>query len=330
MQDATAGTRLAVGSPVPVSTVSKTEGAALRIQVVGKGGTTEGTGVLLHQQRREHDVVHYFLTAAHLLNPDALGERSTASLKIRVIVDASTAIEASGANVVFPGGVEQGVDLAIVKATSTNSSLVPVPVSMEAPDPGTVFLVQGYQGSQLTVLTERVRFRSTRLVVGDRTADDVSAFVGAPAMGENGVFGLVSECSSSRVPVITLLAAARGFLTRAVPGWMPTLLDAPAFSLEQRSIDGPVLQVACDATESGDLDIPLTLAPRELPVDATADFTNPRALRLGDVTVLDLQDRLVKLRFTMVGVPPPPFPAACPLGQALVTVRVNVVVFPRQ
>ena len=68
------------------------ESAVLRVRVVGSGGTTEGTCFLVHQDRREHDVVHYFLTPAPLLDPEALGERRTASLGIRVLVDDSAVI----------------------------------------------------------------------------------------------------------------------------------------------------------------------------------------------------------------------------------------------
>jgi hypothetical protein len=63
------------------------------------------------------------------------------------------------------------------------------------PEADEVF-VRGHQGARLTVLTERVRFRSTRLVLGDRTVADVSGRLGAPAIIDGAVFGLLSECSS--------------------------------------------------------------------------------------------------------------------------------------
>lgn len=304
------------------------EGSVLRLQIIGSTGTTEGTCFLVHQERRGHEVVHYFLTSARLLDPAAVGERRTTSLRIRVVLDESTVIEAKGSDVVLPGAV-LGLDVAVVKAVSTNTSLVPLAVSMEAPDSGRVFVVRGYRGSELTILTERVRFRSTRLVIGDRTAADVAGLIGGPAIVEGGVFGLVSECSSSRLPVIALLSAARGFLSRSIPGWAPMASATPAFTLEQRVIDGPLVQVACDAITAADVEVPITLAPSESALEATAAFTNPSALRLGEITVLSLHHRLVKLRFTMMGVRPPPFPAVCPPGQALITVGLNVVVLPR-
>jgi len=59
-------------------------------------------------------------------------------------------------------------------------------------------------------------------------------------------------------------------------------------------------------------------------VDITS--TAPRAVRLGDVTVVSLQDKVIKLRFTMIGVPPSAAPTSGPRGQALVTIGVNLVV----
>jgi hypothetical protein len=328
---ALAGVLAAAGSVSASEEAKAGEGAVLRVQIVGSAGTTEGMCFLVHQERREHDVVHYFLTSSHLFDAGSLGESRTVPLRIRVIVDDSTVIETSGNNVSFPGGIEQGLGLAIIKAVSTNTSLAPTPVAMDPPDAGGVFVVWRRQGDgSKAMLTERVRFRSTRLVIGDRAAADANGFLGSPAAVEGGVFGVVSEVGSGGAPVIALLSAARGFLTRAIPGWTPTVSTTPGFRLEQRVVQGPLLQVGCDAVKAGDLDVPIAFAPREVAVDATADFTSPRALRLGDITVLSLQDEVVKLRFTMMGVPPPPFPAPCPQGQALVTIGVNVVVVPRR
>ncbi len=76
-------------------------------------------------------------------------------------------------------------------------------------------------------------------------------------------------------------------------------------------------------------EIPFELGPRERAVDATASFKKPQSLRLADVTVLSLHDRTVTLRFTMGGIPLPPFSTTCTPGQALVSVRVNTLTLPR-
>jgi hypothetical protein len=69
------------------------------------------------------------------------------------------------------------------------------------------------------------------------------------------------------------------------------------------------------------------LETQESAIDVSADFVNRREVRLADVSVLNVQDRSVRLRFTLGGVPAPPAPPrACPQGQALVSVRVNVAV----
>jgi hypothetical protein len=196
-------------------------GAILRLQVAGSGGTAEGTCFLVHQETREAHVVLYFLTAGHLLDPARVGEQRTASLRIRVMAGESGAIETTGRTVVFPGGIEQDLDLAVFSVVTSNAGLTPVPIAEDPPQAGETFVVRGYRAGELSTLTERVRFRSTRIVIGDRTAGEVHEFVGAPAMGERGAFGIVTECSTGRVPVITLLGAARGFLTRALPGWAP-------------------------------------------------------------------------------------------------------------
>ncbi|HEX7670090.1 MAG TPA: hypothetical protein VF395_10925 [Polyangiaceae bacterium] len=73
--------------------------------------------------------------------------------------------------------------------------------------------------------------------------------------------------------------------------------------------------------------VPLDVERRG-PVIETTSATIPRALHLGDVTVLRLEDRTVKVRFTMVGVPPLAFPSPYPTSQALVTVRLTALVLP--
>ena len=126
---ALAGLLVSAGLVVASNPPNTGDGAVLRVQIIGSGGTTEGACFLVHQEQRERDVVYYFLTSAHVLDPETLGERRMSSLRVRVIVDEASAIETSGTGVLFPGGAEQGLDLAIVKAVSANRSLVPVSIS---------------------------------------------------------------------------------------------------------------------------------------------------------------------------------------------------------
>jgi hypothetical protein len=199
----------------------------------------------------------------------------------------------------------------------------------EPPSPGQVFVVSGFSthGTGLAV-PQRVHFAATSLIVGDRDASHLAGCSGAPATVEGGAFGIVSDCQQGRGPSIVPLSVVQHFILRNLPGGSVNVAAGPQFRVFTRTIAGPLLDVPCDATKSGDLDVPFQSPPRELVLDATASFINQRSLRLADVTVASFDDRTMKLRFTMTGIPPPPFPAACPQGQALVTVRVDVVSVP--
>jgi hypothetical protein len=179
-------------------------------------------------------------------------------------------------------------------------------------------------------VTERIQFGATRLVVGDRSISHLPACLGAPALTSEGVFGIVVDCAPGRAPVVALATTVRRFVERHLAG--PAMLTstqgaAPGMVASERMLSGPLLTVACDAVNTGEIEVPLPLARNERPVDATAALLNASSLRLGDVSVLALTDRVVKLRFTLVGVPPPhsSVPGSCARGQALVTVRLNVV-----
>jgi hypothetical protein len=300
-------------------------GPAFRIQIVSSENTTEGTCFLIHTEPQHGEVVAYFLTAGRLFKPEALGEDRAQLLRIRVILDESNVIETSGANVVFAGDIDRNLDLALVKATTSITNLMAPPVSMESPRNDDVFVLRGYRGRDTEILTERLRLRSDGRTAGDRAIADGDGFLGAPAMGQAGVFGIVTGFSAG-IPVVTPLLSARGFLAGVLPGWTAAAASSPTFTLEQRRIDGPLVPINCDAAKSGDVDVPIPLADDETLVDATASFTNPYALRLGDITVLSLEDRVVKLRFTMLGLRPSPLAAPCPAAQALITVAVNLVV----
>jgi len=68
---------------------------------------------------------------------------------------------------------------------------------------------------------------SGRFVVGDRDASGLAGCVGAPAVSDEGIYGVVGECDPNRAPVITLLSAAYSLITRQVPGLTgrPTLRE---------------------------------------------------------------------------------------------------------
>ena len=232
-------------------------------------------------------------------------------------------------------------DVAVIRVRAAPGTLAPLAPVFELPQPSRVFIVAGFGagGSRLSV-PERVRYdSSTALVVeGDRDAGRLVGCAGAPAIVEAGVFGLVSTCPSGAGPSLALLSAARRFISENVPGLDSSSPSAPAFTVFTRSVSRPLPSIRHDVQQNGDVDVPIELGPREIALDATASLTDERSLRLADLPVLSVRDRSVTLRLTMVGTPLPPFATTAgpnpkdehALGQALVTVRVDVLALPRQ
>lgn len=301
------------------------DNSVLRLRVVTDAGAADGTCVLIHREDRGTDAVLYFLTSSHLFRGLA-GEPSPRIQAVRVLLDGEHTLDVRLGDTFVPGGTL--IDVAVFRATTTSTTLVGRPAIYQAPSVGEVFLIAGYEhGGAAATVAERVRFQSTLVAVGDRDASTLVGCLGAPAISRDGVFGVVSECNVGRAPVIALLSMARSFIERYVPRPVIPTSAVPQFDVVDRQIAGPLVLVGCDAINTGEVDVPLGLGPREWAIDATAAFVNPHEVRLGEVTVLKLQDRFVRLRFSLGGVPSPPSPpASCPQGQALVTVRVNVAV----
>jgi len=301
------------------------EGSVLRLRVATGAGEVEGTCVLVHREDRGTDAVLYFLTSAHLLRGPE-DESPSGTHAVRVRLDNAQTLDVRRDDQFVPAGAF--VDVALFRVTTAATALVPRPLIYEAPSADEVFLISGYdQSGAPATVAERLRFQSTFRAVGDRDASALVGCVGAPAVSRHGVFGIVSECDAGRSPVIALLSMARSFIDRHVPpklAYPPRTLE---FQLTGREIRGPLLSVACEATKTGEVDVPIDLGRRELAIDASASFTNPRAIRLAEVTVVKLEDRLVRLRFTLGGLPrTPAAPTACPQGQALVSVHLNLAV----
>jgi hypothetical protein len=118
---------------------------------------------------------------------------------------------------------------------------------------------------------------------------------------------------------------AQSFLERYVPRQTTQVLLARQFGLAERQITSPLLLVGCDFTNIREIDVPLQLGPREFVTDAT--LVNPREVT--DITVVKLEDRSVRLRFSLGSFPgPPASPTDCPQGQALVTLHLRLAVTP--
>jgi hypothetical protein len=319
---AAAATAASASEPAPA-------GLVLRVEAPADAHVRQGTAFLVHRDAGARAPVLYFVTSARVVD-GAHGAR--------LFTPAGRAIDVAADDIVLPGA-----DIAILRVRTTDVEGEPVALTTSAPAQHDVFVLVGQaEAGPPRVVAQRVAFVSSQFVIGDRASADSDAFLGAPAFTEAGVFGFVSEWLPGQLPVIALMSPAVEVLARHVPGWTARPAPAPLFQLEHRDVKGPILQVGCDAVESGEVEVPVTLGPRETPVGAAAALVSPAALRLADVTVLDLHGQWVKLRFTMVGTPPPAFPASwpprfppsspatCAGGQALVSVTVDVVVFPKE
>ena len=186
------------------------------LHIVRDTGAVAGTCVLVHREDRNDGSVLYFLTASRLFKtPD--GESEPAPRTMHVLIDGGRRLELRREDVFVPMG--NMVDIAILRATTTSTTPTPRSMVFEPPPAGDGFFISGYdgEGASLTV-TERIRFESTRFVVGDRGALALAGCLGAPAISRQGaVFGIVSECNVNSVPVISVLWVARSFIARHVP-----------------------------------------------------------------------------------------------------------------
>lgn len=299
----------------------------VHLSTVHDGVTATGTGVVVGAARAGD--VTWVLTAGALFRR-ADGE--PAADPVQATLRGQTVVVTPD-RILRPVGDVAGLALLVVHGLpgDTPSS----GLDFAAPSAGGVFVIAGLAGVTRVDVAERVQFVATRIMVGDRALAGLDACLGAPALSERGVLGVVTDCVGGRAPVVTLASTARAFLSRHL--WTPervTGLSAPSppFTMSERLVNGPLMTVACDAVNAGEVDVPYQLGRNEQAVDASASFLNATELRLADVAVLRLNERSVRLRFTMVGVPPPPYavPGACHQGQALLTVRLNLVVLPAQ
>jgi hypothetical protein len=202
-------------------------GAARPLELVYESGIFEGTCALVHAEPQDGVVVLYFVTSARLFKT-AQGEPLRPARAIRVTLADGRVVNIQHDGVFLPAG--NLVDVAVLRASAPPPAGTPASLAFDAPEPDDDFVIAGSDrdGAELTV-SERVRFVSTRLVVGDRDASALVGCLGAPAISADGIYGVVSECDANRAPVVTLLSAAYAFIARHVPGLAgrPTLKEQP-------------------------------------------------------------------------------------------------------
>jgi hypothetical protein len=306
-------------------------GTIPRVHVTGAGRSVDGTGVLIRQERQQDETALYFLTSAHLFE-------GSGPYRVRVTLNAWQTIDVAPEGTFIPTSPpgpsgEIAILRAVIKA-GAHAGLVAVPIVLDAPATGEVFVVSGLDPVDVAVTgAQHVSFSAARFLIGDRSITDLHDCAGAPALLPAGVFGLVSECASGLPPVVSRLSAARAFIADHVPGWDASSARTAQYEVIDRDVPGPLLTVACDEVKTGEIAVPVQVATREAIVGATAEFTDPRSLRLGDISIAaaGFEDHAVHLRFTMVGVPPLLVKdpgAVCPQGQAVVTIKVTTVQWP--
>jgi hypothetical protein len=182
--------------------------------VVTDAGNTDGTCVLIHREDRGAESVLYFLTSSHLFRgPDDERPRQQT---VRVQLDSGRTLEIRRDGISIPAG--SAIDVAVLRTATAPTGAVPRLLNYEPPSIGEVFHISGYDRHGAPVaIAQHVRFRSTLLTVGDHDTSALAGCVGAPAISQRGVFGVVTECDAGRPPVIALISVARSFIDRHLP-----------------------------------------------------------------------------------------------------------------
>jgi len=190
--------------------------SVLALRIVRDAGNEYGTAVLIHREDRGDNALLYFLTSSCLFRT-ADGEPLPRARAVELLVDETRTLDVKHEDLFMPVG--SCVDVAVFRVTAAaTTTLAPRPVVYDAPSAGADFLVSGYDRNGLpATLAGHIRFRSTLLASGDRDVSVLRGCVGAPAISQEGVFGIVSQCAANRSPVISLLSMARGFIERNVP-----------------------------------------------------------------------------------------------------------------
>jgi hypothetical protein len=234
--------------------------SVVKLRVITDAGTIDGTGVFIHRDDRGSDVVLYFLTSSQLFR-GLEGEALPRARPVQVRLDAEHTLDVGREDVFIPAGPV--IDVVVLRASTVATRLVARPISYESPSVGEAFLLAGHDRyGAPTKVAERVRFQSTRLATGDRDASTLFGCVGAPAISQTGVFGLVTECHPGRAPVIALFSLARSFIERHLPRSTIQTSSMPQFDVIDRPVTGPLVLVGCDATKTGNLVVPGSLGPR--------------------------------------------------------------------
>jgi hypothetical protein len=221
------------------------------------------------------------------------------------------------------------LDLAVLKATIPGARVSPPLFTDSMPDVGSPFEIVGFDTHGTTArLLERVHHATSLMLVGDQQPSSFDGCEGAAAVVANRVFGITVVCEPSASPRVLPFAAIAAWINEYIPGGpVVRTLTPTTFDFRQREISGPTVIASCGETRTQDVDVPFTVSPGEFAIGAKASLLDRHSLNVGEVTVLRVSDRSVRLRFTVEGQEAPAFPTPLPCQptQALVTVRLDIV-----
>jgi hypothetical protein len=279
----------------------------------GSAASPEGVCVAVAAQPRGSSWVVYLVTSARLVGD---GSDWTA----RVELGGETLVVSRDQVLIDPGGT-----IAILRAISATPPTT-VPVFLERVPTGSPVVAAGFRpGGDHVLAAAHLHRQAMASGLVFETPGQIDLRPGTPVLIDRGVLALASGGADARQAAVQELAAHQTFLEQNVPGLAPEQSPGRVFTRADREISGPTLEIPMDRTAQGEIDVPLDLDPRETVIGASARFVTRTPLRLGDLTIVSLDSRRVRLRFALGGEPQPTLSAPWPPAQALVVLRVTLV-----
>jgi hypothetical protein len=212
--------QLAMALSIWLAVAGATPEAAARLQVIYPSATFDGTCALVWTESRDAETLHYFVTSLQFFR-DAQGNPYAPQAVVRILLDDGRTLDVPRQGVILPMG--NLVDLAILRVALPAALAVPNSVVLDPPSADIAFAIAGHDDNgRAADIPQHARQVSTRFMVGDRDASILQGCLGAPALVDSGIVGIVSGCEPGRTPIITLLSAAYPLLARSIPGLLAT------------------------------------------------------------------------------------------------------------
>ena len=197
----------------------------LPLRIERGGQTIAATCSLIQRSDTTPTTTLTFATAGHLfrtIDGDRLADIGAVSV-LGLAGPSPVAVR----EVILPPAVV--VDIALLRVAVHAVDLAPLPLVFVPPGPGTEFRVAGFDHAGMPVQSvQRVRIRTSSLLLGDREASSLAGCEGAPAISDQGQFGVVVSCERGKVVIVSLLQLSEAFLRHHVPLPPRTALPTPA------------------------------------------------------------------------------------------------------